>query len=388
MPSPHAADGARLLAEGRPEEAIRVFRTGLAASPRDMDCHLGLVRAYLSQRNLPEARKALDRLLSVDSRHLEAQSHQALLDANDGDEEAFRKLRTFSSHPEAGFFEHFNLANASSRRGDDAGAEAAYERAVKAQPKSSHAWFELGMIAQRRGDHAAAIERFRKASDLAPGSHVPLYMLSRAHTARGEVGRAVEALKKAIAAAPREAVLYEDLYNLCFVAGSPEGALTASKALRALDPKNGNYAYMQGVAQLNTGRVAEARDTLAQATRLSPASWEVKHALARAHRQAEDRAAAIKLLEEVRQAVPTEPGPMNDLALLYLANQDPAAAVRVLEPVLEARPDEPGTHLSLALALVPLDPARASHHAEKAEATADADLAEQARKLLRKLNGG
>ncbi|HLL83496.1 MAG TPA: tetratricopeptide repeat protein [Longimicrobium sp.] len=388
MPSPHAADGARLLAEGRPEEAIRVFRTGLAASPRDMDCHLGLVRAYLSQRNLPEARKALDRLLSVDSRHLEAQSHQALLDANDGDEEAFRKLRTFSNHPEAGFFEHFNLASASLRRGDDEGAEAAYERAVKAQPKSSHAWFELGMIAERRGDHAAAIERFRNAADLAPGSHVPLYMLSRAHTARGEVGRAVEALKKAIAVAPREESLYEDLYKLCFLAGSPEGALTASKALRALDPRNGNYAYMQGMAQLTTGRVAEARDTLAQAARLSPASWEVKHALARAHQQAQDVPAAIKLLEEVRAAVPTEPGPMNDLALLYLASQDPAAAVRVLEPVLQARPDEPATHLSLALALAPLDPARASFHAEKAEATADADLAEQARKLLRKLNGG
>lgn len=388
MVSPHAAEGARFLSQGRYDDAIRSFRAGLAASPRDLECHLGLARAYLTQMNLPEAKKVLEKLLAIEPRHLEAQSHLALLEANEGDDRALELLQRISNRPEAGFFEHFNLASALTQRGNDEGAEAAYEKAVKAQPRGAHAWFELGMISQRKGDLDKAIERFQKAAELAPSSHYPLLMLSRARTVRGEVGKAVEALKKAILIAPKEEILYEDLYKLCFAAGATDGALTAAKALRQLDPKNGNYAYMQGVAQLTSGQVADARGTLKEAMELAPGAWEVKHALAKAHQIVEELPEAVKLLEEAHKMAPAEPDPANDLALLYLAEAKAAAAVKVLEPVLQAHPEHAGAHLNMALAQARLDPAKAIQHAHKAQAAQDQDVAEQARKLLKKLQGG
>jgi len=385
MVSPQAAEGARLLSQGRANDAIHAFRAGLTTAPRDVECHLGLARAYLSQLKVQDARKALERLLAIDARHLEGQSHLAMLDANEGDERALQQLKAFSSRPEAGFFEHFNLATALQTRGDSEGAEAAFEKAVKSQPRSSHSWFELGALAQKRGDLSKAISRFEKAAELAPKSHVPLYMLARAHAAKGEVGRAVEAIKKAISVAPREEGLYEELYKLCFAAGALEGVLTAAKALRALDPKNGNYAYMQGVAQITAGQVEEARGTLAEAMRLVPAAWEVKHALARCHQLAGDDAAALSLLEAVHSQVPTEPDPANDLALLYLAKPDAEAARRVLQSVLEAHPSHAGAHLNLALALARQEPARAAEHARRAQQGGDAEISLQATKLLKKL---
>ncbi|MCA9557293.1 MAG: tetratricopeptide repeat protein, partial [Myxococcales bacterium] len=62
-----------------------------------------------------------------------------------------------------------NLGNALLALGDVAGAEAAYQQAVRADPKHGDAWNNLGALYLRRGDLDAADEALRVALRLRPG---------------------------------------------------------------------------------------------------------------------------------------------------------------------------------------------------------------------------
>jgi tetratricopeptide (TPR) repeat protein len=387
MVSASAADGGRLLKLGLVKDAIREFEKGLAKDAADESCLLGLMRAHLSLEHPDAARAAINRMLSKYPDNSEAQSHLAMLDAQGGDKAALKKLEALSLAPKAGFFEHYNLANLLQAKGDLAGAEKAFLRAAQAAPDNPFVQVELGQLAMGKQNVKAALNHFARAVELMPNEWVPAQLLARALALDGQLGQAVAALNRAVAQAPDQPSLYDDLFKFCMLAGSVQGAVKAAMELRRLKPNDANPIYLHGLATLTLGEVAGAQKLFEAALELAPSSWEVKQALAKALRLLKNDKKAQALLVEANTAAPDAPGPANDLALLYLEQTNGAAkAQKVLERVLKAAPGDFGTHLNLALTLVQLGKKReAAPHVEKAKASPDKDVREQALRLQKQL---
>jgi tetratricopeptide (TPR) repeat protein len=219
-----------------------------------------------------------------------------------------------------------------------------------------------------------------------PDPHITLLTAARELAGRGDFAKAVQTVLEAIEQEPDDPTLHEEMYRYCMITGSTNSAINAAAELRRIQPKSGNYAYMHGIAMLAAGQLQEAKKILEDALALAPESWEIRQGLAQVLRVLREHPRATQLLEEAVNQNPTQPGPVNDLAVVYLAEPDGAAkAVRILGKVLEANPDEPGANLNMALALRATNPAVARVHAEKALKSDEDDVREQARRLLKHL---
>ncbi|AKQ69933.1 TPR domain protein, putative component of TonB system [Myxococcus hansupus] len=215
-----------------------------------------------------------------------------------------------------------------------------------------------------------------------------LLQQSHAHLEKGEVGRAVHVLKEALGLEPEDLSLWEEMYRLCMLAGSPRSALFASAELRRLAPHSADFAYRHGIAALADGQVEEALAALGDALARAPDSVEVRRALAQVHGALGEPARALALLEEAVALRPTEPDPVNDCAVLLCQQgvEGKRRAVPLLQRVLTAHPQCTPAHLNLALALADTDVAAARAHAQQATRSDDVDVAAQARRLLATLS--
>jgi tetratricopeptide (TPR) repeat protein len=383
----HASEGVRLMQKGLADQALASFKAGIARDPKDLTCLLGLARVYLSQLRHHDAKGILEQLLVVEPRHLEAQSHLAMLQDRAGDPQAFEKLKSIASHPKASFFELYNFATALSFHGDDENAEKVLEAAETFSKQNPQIQFERGRIALRRNDPEKALEMFKRAAALSPMAYAPLLMIARVHSGKGDMGQAINVLNDALKLAPREPTLLQEMYTTSMLAGSHQQALKAAVELCTLDPSNGRYGYLKGMAELASGDVKTARASLEGALELQPTSWEIKQSLARAYELLKEPKVARSLLEEARRDAPNETGPANDMALALLQEGKAKEAIAVLEPALKEHPDDPAVNLNMGLALKlgGMDRGRALECARKAHAATDKGIRDQAQLLISKL---
>lgn len=202
----------------------------------------------------------------------------------------------------------------------------------------------------------------------------------------GDVGLAAHTLVEAVHLAPDEPSLYLDLIKVCLLAGSPKDAVKAAFELRRIEPNNPEYSYVHAMASLAAGDLHAARHILEDSLRKAPDAWEVKQSLAQVLRLQKEDPRAEALLIDAVTIVPTEAGPVNDLAVLLLEKNEGARAVKPLEALIASKPNELGARLNLALALVQSGKKpEAKPHAEAAAKSTDKAIAEQAARLLQQL---
>lgn len=385
-----AKEGLKLMTMGLLKEAAREFEGALAKNPQDAPALLGLARLHLAQHRPDEARPLLERVVALHPNNPEARGFLARLKAEGSkDEGALNELRSLAKQPKAGFTEFYNLGHALlCLTGKEAEAAQAFVQALKVDAKNPHATTYLGLAMLRQGELGQALKCFKYASTLAPRESLPLQLASRVLVKQGQIGQAQLALQKAIQRTPRKPELHEEYIKLCIFANNPKAALNSALELRQLSPKNPNGPYLQGLVMLIGGQVDEARRLFRETLTLAPDSWEAKLGLARALQLGtnKDPEQARKLLEEAVAKAPTEPGPVNELAVLYLEKPETAPrAKELLAKLLAAHPDEPGANLNMALALVKTDKAASAQHARKAQKSTDPSVREQADRLLKQV---
>jgi Flp pilus assembly protein TadD len=326
------------------------------------------------------------KLLALEPENAEAKSSIALIELQQGNEAVLETMKAVSQTKGAGFFEHFNLGNALQARGDWEGAEAAFERAVKVQPDNPFALTELGLLALQRGDGRAAVKRLKKAAELTPNEWVPRQALARALAASGQVGQAVQLLTETVAQFKDEVSLFIELFNLSMVAGSFQTAVRAAIELRRLKPDDAQSIYRHGLALFMGGQVGDAKPLFAEALQKAPKAWEPRQAYAKCLVLEKQLPAAITALEEAVALAPTQPGPVNDLAALYLSKKEGAKAERILKVAHAESPGDDATNLNLALAYVQQGKKKqAVSHVKAALTSEDADVKAQAERLKKQV---
>jgi Flp pilus assembly protein TadD len=378
-----AASAAQLMKQGLLKEAAREFEAALKQDPTDASALLGLARLRLAQDDEPSARSVLSRLLQLHPTHPEALSHMARLQAKDGNERALGLLRELAAQPKAGFFEVLNHGRAllTAEKHEEATAE--LERALRMYPGNPQVLTYLGMALQGQKQLDAALKRYQEAAAATRTEHLPLLLASRIQVQQGHIGAALVSLHEAILRAPQEPSLIREFATLSLFAGAPDAAVRAAIELRLKLPESADAVYLHGLAMLMTGKDEDAERILREALERVPNSSDVRLALGKVLRRQGNDTEAQRLLEEAVKLSPDEPGPANDLAVLLMSRPDGKAAARtVLEKALAAQPEDPGLNLNMALALADSDAKRARTHAQKAQASKQADIREQADRLV------
>ena len=166
-------------------EAAVVLETARSKFPKSAQPALSAGVAYYGLRRFPDAVAAF-----LDAGGLDPDAEQPIaflsrLAANWGEKKS-EVVTLFSSyakrHP-TNALAHLALGRATA----DADA---LNAAIKLNPKSAEAHFELGVVLEARKDFPAATKAFERAAELAPKNPVPHYRLARLYARAGNSAKA------------------------------------------------------------------------------------------------------------------------------------------------------------------------------------------------------
>jgi predicted TPR repeat methyltransferase len=197
------ASAIRKHQEGHIEEAAKVYRAILAASPHHIDAlnFLGVAEHQLGQSE--KALQLMGRALALKPDHPDILNNRG---------NVLKQLRRLDE------------------------AEADYRRALELRPRDANALNNLGTVRRERGDLEGAVVTFREVIALRP-DHAPAWQnLGNALGSLDRVEEALDAYREAMRLAPQEAESHRQLGALLSTVGRVEEAAEIYRRWHALFP--------------------------------------------------------------------------------------------------------------------------------------------------------
>ena len=274
------------------------------------------------------------------------------------------------------------------RKNDQAGARAAFEKALALDPALVEPLAGLAGIDVAQGQGGRARARFEERLRKTPGDSAVLVQAARTWAATGDAAKAEEFLRRAIEADASNFEAYGLLAQL-FVSQKRLGeALAEYDRLTARQPGLSGPPTLAGMILLAQGKEEEARKRFEGVVEQDPRAAVASNNLAfmyASRGQQLDR--ALQLAQAAKAELPDHPDVNDTLAYVYIKKQLGALAIPLLRLALEKRPDDPSFHYHLGLAYSQAGDKAAARKAleEALKLKADFDGADDARTLLRAL---
>jgi tetratricopeptide (TPR) repeat protein len=295
--------------------------------------------------------------------------------------------REMNQHPPREEEFHIALGDAWKNSGNPKAAVAAFEQAVRIQPKSVPALRSLAASLKTSGNVSRSEQILNRALDLAPldGSTWNQYAMLEADL--GRTGRAIEKLQKALALNPD---LPEGDLNLAtlFVQEAQIGAAeTALKRALSIDPYDAAAYDLMGRVLAAKNETSMALDSFQKATHLRPdyGPYLYNYALALVGAQRLDEART-----QAQATVNADPSLAEGhvlLGRLLAGDQRLAEAVSEYQQAVKLQPGFSLAHLDLGLALAAQGDLRsATEHLRKAAAGTDPNVVRQAAQALQRIS--
>ncbi|MDE1948924.1 MAG: PEP-CTERM system TPR-repeat protein PrsT [Burkholderiales bacterium] len=226
------------------------------------------------------------------------------------------------------------------RRKDDAGARAAFERALGHDKVYYPAIAALGDLDLREGKLDAARKRFQDVLAANPKNYQALLSLVRVREALGakpeEIG---SMLADAAKAHPGEAVPWLMLIDHRLDQHDARGALAAAQDASANLPDDPRLYEALGRAQLASGDVQQAISAFGKLAAAQPDSAQPQLRLAQAYLQGKDKANAERSLKAALAITPDLLVAQRGLIQIMLADKRFDEALAVARTVQKQRPD-------------------------------------------------
>lgn len=330
--------GSVLSEDGDRSESIAQLSEAVRLRPRSAEAHNALGEAYSNFAETKEARAEFEKAVAVDPRFAQAQVNLGLIlleagEARAAAEHLDRAIQVLGETPDAAYPRYLrakvymeqnqvdkaaaqlkdavslrpDFAEAWSDLGqarktllDDAGALAAFERAVELQPQDDVAQYRLGAEYLEQGNTHFAVVHLRKAFSLNPENQSTLYSLQLALREDGQpeqaaaVKQKLEQLLRQRDTASQNALRAVQLNNQgteLQKAGNLRGALEKYRAALGLYPEHVGIRVNYAVALLRLGLWSEGISELREAVRREPDNPVLKQALADALAQAPAKSA-------------------------------------------------------------------------------------------------
>lgn len=279
--------------------AREAFQKALEIDPHLAEAHVNLALIEAQDKRFLSAGEHLDRAIERQGsaepvaywRYLRAKVFGELGDI----ENAARELENaVGARP--GYAEAW-LALGDARRAllDDAGAIAAFERAVELDPRNAQALYLLGSQCLRDGKARAAVVHLKEARRLGLNDQALLYALQRAlrmDDQIAEADRVAAETKELLSAsgvvalnAPAAVRLNNEGVEL-EKSGNVRAAVEKYRAALELDPQHGGFRTNYGLALARLGLWEEGIEELREVVRMNPDNAEATRALYIAMEQA------------------------------------------------------------------------------------------------------
>jgi protein O-GlcNAc transferase len=297
---------------GENAAAQAAFEHAVAIKPNDGVAQLNLGQVLVTQGVLTGAANHLDRALALlgqtddaaDAHYLRAKIYSTQSQPRAAVAQLETAVRIRPNFAEA----WSDLGQARKQLLDDAGALAAYERAVTVNPRDAVAQYRLGAEYLHQGKTQPAIDHLRQAYELNPSDQSTLNALQMALRRSGDLDGA-NRLKQQLAdlLSDRDRVNHNKLLAVQLntdgvtleKAGDLRGALSKYRDASRLDPTHVGIRINYGVALLRLGQWTEGLDELHQAWQLDPHNEQLRATLKDALLQA-PKAAIPPWKDEVR----------------------------------------------------------------------------------------
>src|SRR5262245_20596924 len=215
---------------------------------------------------------------------------------------------------------------------------AAYELAVKLDPRSWRTRQNLVLTLIQTGDLRRAASELRDVIRQQPDSHLAHNGLGLALESFGELTPAREEFEAAVRISPRFALGY---YNLAYVASTENhfaaAVFYAAKAV-SLDPREPAYQLALGIAYSQDQKFERSIGVLKKLAALHPDLSEAYHNLGTVYAKQKDFDAAV---HNYRQVLKLDPGNLEallSLSIALVAKVQAVEALRVLKDYINSRP--------------------------------------------------
>ena len=374
------------------EDAIPVLESGLQIAPKRADLLASLGESYFMAGKVDKAIDIFNRLLEVDN---SARSYAFLglsyrnLGRFDEARQYFEKGLKLDPHNATCLF---NLGFIAERQGDAATAEKLFQQTLQSNPDFPDALLELANIRIAAKKYAEAEELLRKyvrvSRDPATG-YYKLAMVERSLHETEAADRDLNVFKTLSKNASTGPLPYEHLFdyldNRSRLAGAARDQLDVASLENQVKthPDQPQDLYLLAEAYLKSGRLEDAKNTIAQLDKISaadyrtltgtgvllaryrlyddaiqhfqaalqvnPGSDEVKFNLANAYFRQRQYAQALDMANQVSEQGRKDDAYLTLLGDIYAHLGDTAHASDIFRDAIARNPDNDQNYLSLAL---------------------------------------
>ncbi len=292
---PNSAEAFNALGEADPKAARGAFEKAIALDPRFAQAHVNLGLILVQSGEMQAAAQHLDRAIAIlghtpDAAFPHYLRAKVYTEHNEVEKAAAELKEALSLRPD--FAEAWSdLGQARKTLLDDAGALAAFQRAVDAGPDDAVAQYRLGAEYLHNGKANLAVLHLRKALALNPEDQSTLNSLQLALREDGQLEEAAQVRKRladllrkrdtASQNALAAIQLNNDGANL-EKAGNLRGALEKYRAALELYPEHVGIRVNLAAALLRLGQRSQGISELREAVRRDPSNNTAKTALDKA----------------------------------------------------------------------------------------------------------
>jgi protein O-GlcNAc transferase len=273
------ASGARHERRGDLALAARRYRRAAALAPGYAPAWLNLGAALEAVRDSAGAQRAYEALRAADPANPFALYNLARLHFARGEQaEAAGLLREAlaarPAFPEAWVV----LAAVQESQGSLEDAAASLERALALQPGHAGTWLNYADLAWRIRRPEAAERALRRVMQTAPGEAFAHFQVARLEQSRGRLEEAEALLARAVQAKPDFLDAWVLRSGVLMKLERLDASEAAARRAADIDPGSAPARYALGIALRSKGRLGEAREALAAATRLAPGRRDLEPA--------------------------------------------------------------------------------------------------------------
>lgn len=272
-----------LMAKGQIEQARTQLQEAVKIDHAYLPARVTLARLHVFRREFGAALQAVQEILDIAPRNLQAKLIRA--DAQMG------------------------LGNLSQAR------ETVVE-AIKENPSSRDAVFQLGYLDLRDNRFKEAEAIFQKLRDTDSADLRGLFGLTETYAAQNQHDKAIQLLNTELAANPDRPGMRLALANLQARSGKYDQAIAAFQALIQKNPKSSSLYLSLGESFRLKGDITAAIDSFRKAKDLQPNDTRVYVPLALLLDQSGQKAEARSIYEQILKMQPDNPIALNNLAYM------------------------------------------------------------------------
>lgn len=252
-------------------------------------------------------------------------------------------------------------------RKDAVSAEAAFRKAIAADPKLASAHYGLGLALWDEGRKPDGVRELTLAASLDPGDFRFHDELAKAAwsladeslgaggteneesriTAGAYRGLAITQMQAAAAIKPHDPAVYVTLAQLYLDAGKPKNAISEAQAALRLQATNASAIEALGRAYEAEGNAVQAMAEFEQAVRLNPHNGALYLEMGNLQLSQHDRAGAEKAFRQAIETAPNFAPAYAALGQLFEAEHQPAEARAVFERDVALDPSDWRTEFEL-----------------------------------------